>query len=518
LKRVIQKIAKNDRIFFALFFFPHYFSEPFDEAQLIELLTKKQSFEERTQGKKEAVAAPRGFAKTTILNTLEHLDDILNQYERFIVNMSDTATVSGDQVSDIRLELEDNDLVKEIYGDLVNPSHWRLDDFVTKTGIRMVAKSFGRQVRGLRHRNMRPTKYTLDDPESLENSSSSVQRHKLKEYLKKDVLKGGTAKTNFRHLGTVINGSSLLAENLTNPGWNATIYKSIISWPERQDLWENCKKIYCDISQKNHREDAKEFYLQHKEEMCAGSRLLLPKKETLFDLYEMIWVEGLSAFMSEKQNEPRDDSRQPFDPEKFSYFMIEGDEIVRHDGRRIPVSSLGYYGFVDSTVANVVSSIKKNRDPDYAAIVVIGKESFEHTALANFYVVDCFLERVPISRQMPAVFDMAARWMVIKMGIEANGFQQWGINLYKTESMMRRERNQPIYCPLQPVTQNQNKQDRIYGLEPKISSQWLLFNRNLPREYFAQWDNFPNDNYNDDAPDATEGAVSLSNLGGLNVY
>jgi hypothetical protein len=83
------------------------------------------------RGGKQAFAAPRGFAKSTVTNIigLSHLS-IYGRYH-FIILISDTYTQAKMHLGALKSELESNEALRWLYGDLVG-DQWGEDQIVVR--------------------------------------------------------------------------------------------------------------------------------------------------------------------------------------------------------------------------------------------------------------------------------------------------------------------------------------------------------------------------------------------------
>jgi hypothetical protein len=107
--------AYRDFKFFAQYFFGHHCRIPFS--------TMHEDFFESEKipaqrGRREAIAAPRGHAKTTFKVLLKCIHAIVYEYEPFILIIGHSASESAGKVRDILEELESNQRLIKVYGSL----------------------------------------------------------------------------------------------------------------------------------------------------------------------------------------------------------------------------------------------------------------------------------------------------------------------------------------------------------------------------------------------------------------
>jgi predicted phage terminase large subunit-like protein len=505
---------ETDRELFAKVVFPAYCDRPFNRMHRERFALEKVPCTRARAGVKRVKAAPRGNAKSTIDGFVDLVHDIVYAFEWFILIISDTASLSTDRVKDIKAEIESNEFLRWVYGDLVPKGDgvtWTQTELVTANGVKVLASSMGKSVRGIKNGAWRPTKVVLDDAEDSDNVRSPLQRKKAQDFLTKDILKVGASYTVYEFIGTVLHPESLLAKALAGAegvgGWTPSFYQAIEQWPERMDLWEQFGAIAVDITNPDHEADALAFYEANRAEMDRGAKVLWPEHEPLVALMLMRFYDGLAAFNSEKQNQPYDPETQLWNYDEAGKFEIVRDAagvdwVVRSDGHRFRFDELEVFAFLDSAMA-------KTKGSDTAAIAVVGRHK-PTKAAPSFYVLEVWVKRKPPSVQIEALFDINDRWYPTKVGVEINGFQallKGDINRIAQERAASGAQNWKI--PIYGVTQHQNKLERISKLEPKVSHKWVWFANDLPTEAVDQLTQFPT-HKNDDVPDAIEGAIAIA--------
>lgn len=493
-----------DKLGFAKAFFPHLVPDYFNQVHLDSARQFREAQGQR--GIKEVIAAPRGYAKTTFDVTIDIIHDCVYEHEKFILVVSSTSTLSIDKVKAIRDEMETNALLKMVYGDMKGPK-WNQDDFITSTGVRVLAVSPKTQVRGLNDRGNRPTKIVLDDAENSEHVQTMLQREKMRKWFYEDISKLGTRHSNIKMVGTSLHPESLLEDLFRNPGFRNRRYRAVIEFADEssQPLWEEWRKILIDISNPRRMEMADAFYKEHEAEMIKGAKVLWPERESYVDLMKMRLFEGNTAFQMEKQNNPMLDDRFIFDMDMAARFELGIGRLIREDRRVVMYSE-----FEDRIAAFLDPVVGDGKESDFAACPIVARDKS-----GFMYVLDCYLAQYQTpSMQINAVVDLLWKWKVPKMGIEANGFQSLLVSQLK-EAIARKAIEEHTQWSVQmvPVTNLRAKPTRISTMEPAVSNRWLWFNKDLPKEYFQQFARFrpiPDAGF-DDAPDATEGAIRVLN-------
>jgi hypothetical protein len=393
-----------DLAFFARFFFPHYCKAPF--SPMHRDFCEAESDPAR-RGRREAIAAPRGNAKTTFKLKMKAIHAIVYGYESYILVLGHSAPNAVEKVSEILDELSANRRLIEIYGALApergkrGKGVWGKKSFVTQNGVRVVARSKGQEIRGTTHGADRPTLIILDDVESPQEVLSPEQRLKTRNWFFKDVSKCGQidGSTNITLIGTCLHPDSLLSELLRSPGYDGHKYQSVISYASNQALWEAWQGIYTDLSNPKRHVDAKAFYQANEAAMLEGTQVLWPEGEPYEALMRLRIDEGVASFQSEKQNDPYDPDRQLFDLSRSKRFRVSFADGRFHavhwlDGsnKTILRDQLEVAAFHDPAVGKKPG---QNSEPDYAAIVVVAKDRDGY-----LYCLDAYIKRDPLSKQL----------------------------------------------------------------------------------------------------------------------
>lgn len=156
-----------------------------------------------------AVIFPRGFGKST-WEKIDTIHDIVYSLEPVIVYVSATLKDAAFHFESIKAQLEENQLLRAIYGDLVPPMKaresvkWTNTHFETTNGVNVVARGANKG-RGINIKNQRPTKIIIDDAEDDEQVLSSARREKYREWLYGVIIPSlDTERGKLKVIGTVI--------------------------------------------------------------------------------------------------------------------------------------------------------------------------------------------------------------------------------------------------------------------------------------------------------------------------
>jgi predicted phage terminase large subunit-like protein len=514
--------CESDLPLFCRVFFPHHCREPFSAVHrhLFRQYRRQQHqplLERR--GQNFAVAAPRGYAKSTLATLLLPLHDIVYRSEGYIIIISATLPQSVGKLKNLRAELAGNRMLRECF----EPQTGRVTSRqLIANDIAVEAFSVGTQLRGITWRQYRPTKVVMDDAEDSEAVESPEQREKLAVWFNEVLENIGNGYTNVMVVGTLLHPDSLLANILKRPDFESRVFRAVESFAENTSLWEEWRARFNDLSDPRRLETARGFYEARRNAMLKGTRVLWPEKEDYYDLMSQLATRGRKAFFKEKQNDPRHHEAQLFDPETFRYFTLQGGTGI------LPVNDLGSdnqtaaqkdgsdamtadnhgqdahatlgrlvrFGFLDSALGGAGS--------DFAAVATVGRD--EHGYL---YLLDVWMKRASPTRQIEKIFDLHELWNYRLFGFEANCFQSLLAQPIEDERQRRRQAGRAWDLPIEQVTHRENKLRRIASLETLIANGWLLFSRSLREEFLQQCEQFPRAAH-DDGLDALEAAVALA--------
>ncbi len=193
-----RALAKDFKWFCAIYL-PHYFTrEPASfHAELMETLSDHSN-------KMLEVIGFRGSAKSTFASTafiLWAACECPDIYP-FIIPLSDTTTQSKMNMANIKTELDSNWVLKNDYGsikadakfddnpepDLESDEDWQAQNVLLESGVRILSRSRGQKVRGLRHRESRPKLIVGDDVEDREWVKTKENRDKTDQWFRGEVL------------------------------------------------------------------------------------------------------------------------------------------------------------------------------------------------------------------------------------------------------------------------------------------------------------------------------------------
>jgi len=469
------------------------------------LARPKARWLDRQATQRRAVAAPRGNAKSTVVSWLDLLHDVCYGFERFLVVISTTAELADDLVADLYAACTDREgyaALHEGWGPITVTGG--KTDFVARcpggdpAGTRVWASSVASTIRGKKHAGTRPTRIVLDDYEHPKHVLSAQQREYSWQFLQNDIDKAGRVGTTIDVLGTVLHPDAVLARIARDPGWSSALYRSVIRWPSRSDLWEQARLLWADLTAPDRVARAEAFYLAHRVEMDMGADLLWPEGEPLWALMVLYWSSP-AAFEREKQNNPRDPSRSFFQPERFTRCTWDGRSLTHPKGYTWTLGQLEVAIWHDRSKGGAAN--------DYPATAVVARCPNGYR-----YVLEVILDREPTSGQRARIWRVWERYRsAARIVVGCDDTAQTEVfagESWVRDREQRRKEGKPWNLEPRTYTLHEEKEARVRSLEPDALNGWLLFGDGLSQEVFEQFRDFPNAAF-DDAPDAIERAVWL---------
>ncbi|UED72146.1 phage terminase large subunit [Brevibacillus sp. HD3.3A] len=455
---------------------------------------------------KIAWAAPRGHAKSSWLSKTFPLHQIVFRKRKYIILISETPSIAKANIEWIGDQLKYNQKLREDFGPLLSPKKGQNDkdnegEFIAweptpDGGKRSICKvevySTGQSIRGTNWNATRPDLIIADDLEDPKtNASTPEQRAKLRDWFTQSVMALGDPegkKTAVIYMGTIVCHGSLLQTVIQHRSdFKSRLFKAVVKFPVRMDLWEECRKIYQSKENINCADDARSFYEANREEMDRGVVVLWPQVKSIWQLMTWRWDNGSKAFNTEMQNDPIDEDAQIFKTDQF-YYWTDAEP-----NREFPPDEYDFYMGVDFAMG-------KKRG-DFSACIVIAK----HKTTGVMYVVDAFVERVHPDKYIDVIADMVVKWQPAGVAAEAQMAQEFFVHKLKEEL---ERRGYPAGTRVQEIHQRARKEIRIEALLPDIQNTMIRFHRRH-MELLHQFERYGS-GYHDDAPDALEMAVSIS--------
>lgn len=229
----------EDTSVFCKTFFPDVFYRPFGpiHKEIFRILDDDSI-------QKAVIAAPRGIGKSSIVNMAYLAKKILYRESKYIVPLSESGEMAVEQANNLKMELDGSYDISKVFPDFTTGKFDLETDamkqWVTGSGIKVLPRGAGQQIRGRRHGHHRPDLFIVDDLESDEAVMNEERRTKLFSWFKSAVVNSvdrGSKDWRIIIIGTILHEDSLLSKLMRDPTWHSVRldicddeYNS--NWPE----------------------------------------------------------------------------------------------------------------------------------------------------------------------------------------------------------------------------------------------------------------------------------------------
>jgi len=438
--------SENDFFYFCKTYLAHMFFEDFSgfHREVIEGLTNNDY-------RRIILAAPREHGKTHLVFLGYVLWAALFKKHNYMVIFSASSTMSRDQMFNIKIELENNELILSDFGNLQS-SIWRKDNIRLTNNVEIKALGAECSTRGLTRPGQRPDLIIFDDLEKDRVAHSKVMRGNLYQWVKRVAIPLGK-EARLLYIGTILNYDSvlkrLMVEFADNNRWFIKKYAAILKGTI--------------------------------DDLRCGRKIipLWPEYWSQEKLQEKLEEIGSAAFSTEYLNEPLSSEDMVFHPEWFEYYENH------------PVN-LDIITAVDPAVGKDTG--------DFSAIVTIGKDN--RTGI--IYVLDANGYKCSDNKLVQLIIDQWIKWNPSVILFEDVAFQ----SIY--QRLIAREASAKGYnLPLKGVKPaGKSKDTRIRPLADPIENKVLQF-KTSQQLLIGQMEQYhPNLNNPDDLVDALAYAVN----------
>lgn len=213
--------------------FPHKFDLPFCGLHEYLVETRHEPL--------QSTEAPRNHAKTTIECFLIPIYQALVEPTTFrhYLNVQATSRKAQAVNNAIKIELETNELLMELYGEQVGDEKWTEQQFVLRNGVIFTAIGAGESIRGLQYRNVRPDYCLADDLYDEDDINNPNSTQKKNDWFWSSLYKAmASGRRTVMHVtGTAINGYDLLEQLKKQGRWVCKTFQAITDWAARTVLW-----------------------------------------------------------------------------------------------------------------------------------------------------------------------------------------------------------------------------------------------------------------------------------------
>jgi len=500
---VRRELADHDFLFFCQFYLREHFYLP--PAQIHrELAVSIQEVLAATETTYEAIAWPRGHAKTTMISLGLPLYCVTPEAPRirYIPVIADSLDQAKAYLAVIKDELEHNQRLIEDYGDL-RGTIWQSAQIVTSNRASIDMLGRGMKIRGRKFLQWRPGMIILDDIEEIERTQSPTNREADANWLARSVMKAGAPDCKFLILGTIVHYDSVLSRVLADPMFHSRLYKAVVSWATHEDLWNEWSVTLTNLSNDDRKEDALAFFQAREAEMLEGTEVAWPERYSYYDLMLIkVTGQGLtegSSFEAEMQNEPVDPKLRFF--KHIGRFHAEwrvgapgevGETwLVPAKASRpaVPLSACTLFMGCDPSLGK--KSVKVRTDP--SATIVLAKAPY-----GVMFVLECIIDWLTPDQIISNMVEFGRHYAFSDVPVEAVQFQY----LFATDAA-RASAEAGVYLPVSPVSATSNKDLRIKSMQPDLQNEYILFPDSGAEILIQQLEDFPMAAH-DDGPDALE--------------
>ena len=434
-KAARKERAKRDFFYFCNYYLKEAFPTPFAEYQkvVIDIINKRALTKAHIRALKPFIksdyhkylrptaqlagildAEPRDHGKTTRMTQALPLWLAVTQENQFPVIIGASLDVACDHFLDsIKFEIENNERIKEDYGDLKGRV-WKRNKIILKNRNAIAAVGSRGAVRGIKDRYRRPTTIICDDLLKEDEVESKREREKLYRWFKRVVMNLGKdaliiVVNTIMHPNDLISTLFLeLEEKDRLKGWIGIRLRAIT--PDGKPLW--------------------------------------PQRWSLEKLEQKRKDLGSEAFSTEWLNEPLEEGAKKFRKGWFKYFDLSD----------IPWSSLPRTMAVDPATGKETG--------DYSAIVIVASDG-------NFYyVLEAWAKRISDLDLIRKIIELYRIWKPQTIRFEIQTFQE----IYKNQ-LLREAMKEGIMLPVEGVKHTQNKEFRISKLSPLVEAGLIKFRK-----------------------------------------
>jgi predicted phage terminase large subunit-like protein len=351
-----------------------------------------------------AIAAPRGSAKSTAITFAYILASALFKEHQHILIISANEELASGFLNDIKVELQENELITELFGFKRFIKERETEIIVELEGnyrFRIIVKGAEQRMRGLKWERKRPSLVVPDDLEDEELVASELRREKFRRWFYgavKPILRDGGK---IRYVGTIMHMDSLLNRFMPPMKSGYTVDTDLIRYtesdPEKlKDMVSNydgdtSKRAWLSVLFRAHNTDFTQFLWP---EMYSEERLRAIRQD--FAEQGM-----LDIYSQEYLNNPLDPSKAYFRKSDFLP-MLQGDHEIRKT----------YYAAADL-------AITQHKRSAYSAMPVGGMDSDR-----RLYITDMRRGRLDSLEISDEIFSIHARWDIAVFRMESENIQK----------------------------------------------------------------------------------------------
>ncbi|MBR7793791.1 phage terminase large subunit [Undibacterium sp. FT147W] len=465
--------------FFAQTYFPHYIKH--SPATVHEYLYDRfQEVVDNEIGDHDAVAAPRGHAKSTLITQIGTLWCIVTGRKKYPLIVMDALDQALPMLEAIKAELEFNPRLLIDFPEATGQGRvWQVGVIVTRNDIKVEVFGSGKKIRGRRHGPYRPDLVIGDDLENDENVRSPEQRDKLMTWVLKSLLSLGYADDSLDVfiIGTILHYDSVLSRLINNKLWRGKKFRAVEQWPENMAIWDTWTEILLNDGE----QEALDFYRANPG-MDKGAKICWPGGTSFYKLMIKRARDGKEAFDSEQQNDPVSGEDAPF--ANCIHFWVNR------------LAEWLFFGACDPSLG------KQGRSRDPSAILVGGMN--RETGVLD--VVEASIKKRLPDKIIEDVIAYQKIYRCLIWGVESVQFQEF----MRTE-LVKRSAARKIPVPARALIPSTDKILRIESMQPHMAN-GLIRLHTSQSTLIDQLRHFPKADH-DDGPDALQMLWMLATTG-----
>ncbi len=398
----------------------------------------------------------RGGAKSTIAEEAIVIKTCFREFKNCLIVGADFDRAAS-RLHAIRMELENNELIRRIFGDLTGYP-WGEDRIVTTTGICIQALGRGQSLRGIKWLDTRPDLLFADDLEDYADIIKPESRKKIHDWFDGELLPSLEPGYMARMAATPLHPEALPYHVMRDPSWK--VHRFPIKHQDEQGEWRSSWPG--------------RFPLLEREATIL--RRTNSKVESIEKIEGGLVKKGqIHLFMCEYMCQAESPETKAFKPE-----MIRVEPQVR--------SWQAVYSMVDPA---------RTVGPKAATT---GKATWSWSK-GKLIIWDGWAKRLMPDQIIDSLFQDFEEYRPVYQGFEEDGLNQWALQPIRQE-MARRG----IALPLKAVRAPPGKYDFIRGLQPFFHAREVIFAKELP-DLRQQLLGFPSGEI--DAPNALAYALKM---------
>lgn len=421
--------------------------------------------------KKVAIAAPRGFAKSTAVTHSYALAAMLFREHKYLIIVSDTETQASQFVGNIKTELKENEELIKAFGPFELEKDTETEvivKFQDGTKFKVRAKGAGNPMRGMLWDGTRPDLIIGDDLESDEAVMNQDRRLKLKEWFYGAVLPATSESGKIRIVGTILHMDSVLEQLMPKERSPFTV---------RHDLYEYNSDQFASwksIKFRAHNEDMTVVLWPERR----------PKEWLLKEKADYVERELADKYSQEYLNYPID--------KEDAYFRQIDLQPIRDDG-----SPLNYYVGVDLAVTTKTKA-------DYTAFVVVGIDP------------QGFMKVVDVRRMRAKADDIITEFLAIENTYHPEFFvvEKGTVWAAIEPALQKAMMSMNTYPTLKPMPATADKEARAKTIQARMRMGGVQFDKTADwySDFESEMLRFPRDKHDDQVDALAYIGLALRNV------